>query len=76
MSLVNLPIDYVDEIILRAMDSDNLIYNTGNIELADIPFEKEREQFVSVCLACYLFISMRNRPKKVAIIADNKILML
>lgn len=39
MSLVNLPIDYVDEIILRAMDSDNLIYNTGNIELADIPFE-------------------------------------
>ncbi len=72
--LVLLAVDDMNKIILYTMDSNYSVNNSGNIKLANVSFEKKRKQFVSICLASYLFVSMGNRAKEVTVIADNHIL--
>jgi hypothetical protein len=69
-------VDDMYKIILYAMDGDDSINDTGDIEFANISLEKEREQLVSICLTSYLFVGMWNRTEKITIITDNKILTL
>lgn len=65
MFLVGLTIDYVNEIILRAVDSDNFLGNILYAIFFYVSFEKEFKQSISIILTSYSFGSMWNRPQEI-----------